>query len=316
MLIHAINAAITLPIPSQNSFIKYAWSLVEVRNYWRRLSEGNLNQVSEVAYYMNQLRRRSCKDDRDRVFTLRGLLRDESNLVIQPDYSKSVSQVYRELTRSQLTLGNIGVLYNAGLWKRKSFHIPDLRSEHSSPASWLEYLPTWVPDYRHGTTFMELDIQFGSYFGLDPRVPLKLDLSKEPYRLSSQATLLDIITFIQPALFMHDQNLRANDIAMFFTCRQFYKDLKRVIDSSFGNRSYPTNEDPTTAFAYALVGGGTDEAYNRNFNLGNTDERPNPLNLWNIYEKCCLEENGEVHQAMQREAEMTGERKTIRAVGL
>ena len=316
ILIHTVNAAIKLPIPSQNSFIKYAWSLVEVRNHWRRLSDRNLNQVSEVAYYMNQLRRRSCKDDRDRVFALRGLLRDESNLVIQPDYSKSVSQVYTELTRSQLNLGNIGALYDAGLCKRKFFHMPDLRSEHSSQASCLEYLPTWVPDYRHGTSFMELDIHFGSYFGLDPRVPLKLDLSKEPYRLSSQATLLDIVTFVQPALFMHDQSLRVNDIAMFFRCRQFYKDLKRIVDSSFRNQSYPTNEDPTTAFAYALVGGGTDEAYDKNFNLGNTDELPNPLSLWNIYEKCCLEENGEVYQAMQREAEMTGDRRTIMGVGL
>lgn len=264
---------------------------------------------------MNQLRRRSCKDDRDRVFALRGLLRDERNLVIQPDYSKSVSQVYTELTRSQLRLGNIGALYDAGLWKRKSFYMPDSRPEHSSQASWLGYLPTWVPDYRHGTTFMELDIHFGNYFGSDPRVPLKLDLSKEPYRLISQATFLDIVTFVQPALFMHDEGLRVNDIAMFFRCRQLYKDLKRIVDSSFRDKPYPTNEDPTTAFAYALVGGGTDEAYDKNFHLGNTDERPSPLSLWDVYEKCCLEENGEIYQAMQREAEMTGDRKTIRGVG-
>ena len=316
ILIHTVNATIKLPIPSQNSFIKYAWSLVEVRNHWRRLSEGNLNQASEVAYYMNQLRRRSCKDDRDRVFALRGLLRDESNLIIQPDYSKSVSQIYTELTRSQLTLGNIGVLYDAGLWKRKSFHMPNLESEHSNQTSWLEYLPTWVPDYRHGTAFMELDPHFGSHFGLDPRVPLKLDMSKEPYRLTSQATLLDIVTFVQPALFMHDPSLRANDIAMFFMCRQFFRDLKRIVDTSFSNRSYPTDEDPTTAFAWALVGGGTDEAYNKDFNLRNPNERPDPLSLWNIYEKCCLEENGEVHHAMQREADMTGDRRTIRGVGI
>jgi hypothetical protein len=105
-------------------------------------------------------------------------------------------QIYTEFTRSQLSLGNIGVLYDAGVWKRKFFQMPNLRSERSSQESWSEYLPTWVPDYREETTFMEMDIHFGSSFGPDPKAPLKLDLSKEPYRLASQATLIDVVTFI------------------------------------------------------------------------------------------------------------------------
>ena len=64
---------------------------------------------------------------------------------------------------------------------------------------------------------------------------------------------------------MHDPSLRANDIAMFFMCRQFFRDLKRIVDASFSNRPYPINEDPTTAFAWALGGGGSDEAYNEDF---------------------------------------------------
>jgi hypothetical protein len=78
---------------------------------------------------------------------------------------------------------------------------------------------------------------------------------------------------------------------------------------------YPTNEGPTTAFAYALVGGGTDEAYKKSFIVGDTEERPNPLSLWKIYEKCCLED-GEVYQAMRRKLEMTGNGDTRRGVGI
>lgn len=316
ILLHTVNAAIRLPIPSRDSFFKHAWSLIEVRDHWHRSSQGNPNQALEVAFYMSQLRRRSCKDGRDRVFALKGLLRDRSNLIIQPDYSKTVVQVYTELTRSQLGLGNIGVLYEAGLWKRRSFYMPDLRPEHSSHAFWSEYLPTWVPDYRNEENFMELDIKFGSYFGTDLKVPLKLDLSKEPHRLTFQATLIDIISFIQPARFVHDQAFRANDIAMFFICREFFMDLKRVIDSRFGDGQYPTNEDPITAFAYALVGGGTDEAYEKSFRLRDTDERPDPLSLWKLYEESCLKEDGEIYQAMQREVGMTANRRTLRGVGV
>lgn len=315
VLIHGVNAAFRLPIPSREFFIKQAWSLIEVRDHWYQPSPGRLNQASEIKYYMHQLRRRSCKDDRDRVFALKGLLRDESTFDIQPDYSKSAVQVYTDMARSQLNLGNISVLYDAGLWKRKFFHIPDSRSEDSNESLWSEYLPTWAPDYRSNSTFMELDAYFGTYFGSDPSVSLKLDLSKESYRLVSQATLIDIIVFTQPASFVHDQAFRANDIAMFFMCCQFCKDLKRVFDSRFESAPYPTQEDPTTAFAYALIGGGTDEAYKNSFILNHTAEPPNPLSLWKTYEKCCLEENGEVHQAMRKEAEMTGNRKTLRGIG-
>ncbi len=316
ILLHTVNAAIRLPIPSRDSFIKHAWNLIEVRDHWHRSSQGNPNQALEVAFYMSQLRRRSCKDGRDRVFALQGLLRDEINPIIQPDYSKTVVQVYIELTRSQLGLGNIGVLYEAGLWKRRSFHMPDRRPEHSTHAFWSDYLPTWVPDYRNEAAFMELDIKFGSYFGTDLKVPPKLDLSKEPHRLTSQATLVDIISFVEPAMFVHDQAFRANDIAMFFRCCEFFIDLKKVIDSRFGDGQYPTNEDPTTAFAYALVGGGTDEAYEKNFRLRDTDERPDPLSLWKLYEKRCLKDDGEIYQAMQREAGLTANRRTLRGVGI
>ncbi|KAL8732303.1 MAG: hypothetical protein Q9166_002875 [cf. Caloplaca sp. 2 TL-2023] len=309
MLIHAVNAAIRLPIPGRESFIKHAWSLVEVRDRWRSSPRKSYDQASEITYYMHQLRRRSCKDDRDRVFALRGLLPDNSELVIHPDYSKTVPGVYTELTRSQLKLGNIGVLYDAGLWKRKFFQLPGLKAKNPyQMTSWSKYLPSWVPDYRKETAFMELaEMQFGNYFGIDPRVPLNLDLSKESYRLATQATLVDIITFVQPALFVHDQALRANDIVMFFTCRQFLRDLKSTFDNRFDSGRYPTDEDTTTAFAHALIGG---------LKSKELEKGQEPLDLWKIYEKCCISEDGEVYLAMQKEAAMPKNRKTVKGVGI
>ena len=66
-----------------------------------------------MAFSTNQLERRSCKDDLGRVFALRGLNRDETNLDIQPAYMKTFEQVYTDLTRDQLRLGNLEVLYYA-----------------------------------------------------------------------------------------------------------------------------------------------------------------------------------------------------------
>ena len=308
MLVHAVNAGIRLPMPNRDSFVKHAWSLVEIRDHWQRSLQGDPNPAEEITYYMHQLRRRSCKDDRDRVFALQGLLPLRSQIAIEPDYEKSVASVYTELARSQLKIGNIGLLYDAGLWKRRAFQLPDMGSDSSSQASLSEYLPTWVPDHRDDTTFQELaEMQFGGYFGVDPRVSLQLDLSKEPYRLATQATLVDIVTFVQPALFMHDPAIRTSDIAMFFKCRQFCKDLKKAFDTRFDGRQYPTNEDPLIGFANTLVGGSVPRDFR---------EIQDPLELWKIYETRSLNEDGEVYRALHKEAKLREERRTIKGVGV
>ena len=207
-----------------------------------------------------------------------------------------------------MKLGNIGLLYDAGLWKRKAFQLPELENDSSSQASLSECLPTWVPDHRNASTFHELaEMKFGSYFGADPRVPLQLDLSRELYHLATQATLIDIVTFVQPALFMHDPAIRANDITMFFLCRQFCKDLKTTFDTRFNGRQYPTNEKPAIDFVNALAGGLTSRDFGEN---------RDPTELWEVYETCALHEDGEVYRAMQKEATMQVDRKTLKGVGV
>ncbi|KAL8789303.1 MAG: hypothetical protein Q9213_001226 [Squamulea squamosa] len=251
---------------------------------------------------MEQVRHRSCKDEPDRIFALRGLLPENSSFNIQPDYSKSIEQVYTDFAATHLKLGNIEVLYDAGLWKRTSSQLPDLRNEISDSAFCSEYLPTWVPDYRNQTDFVRLaTIQFGTYFGLDPKVPLKVELLEKPYRLRAQAMLLDRFTFVQPASFSNDKSLRTNHVDLFFTCRQFYKGLEKTFDSYFCNSQYPTGENLATAFAYSLVGGGTDGAYTSCLSLSKPiGMRLDPLSMWHNYEKECICEDGEVYKEMRR----------------
>lgn len=92
-------------------------------------------------------------------------------------------------------------------------------------------------------------------------------------------------------MFMHDPAIRISDIAMFFICRQFWVDLKSAFDTRFDGRQYPTNEDPMKGFANALVGGSTPRLFG---------EDKDPLELWEIYETCALDEDGEVYRAMQK----------------
>lgn len=318
ILIQAVSAAIRLPMTSREVFVKYAWALIEVRDHWLR-SNSHPVAADHITYYMHQLRRRSCKDDRDRVFALLGLLPESTGLNLHPDYSKTVAEVYTELAAAQLRLGNIGVLYDAGLWKRKYFQPPESRGEGTSQPSRSDYLPTWAPNYRQDTSFMELaEMRFGGYFGADSRVPPIIDLSKESYRLTTQATLIDIVTCVQPALFVHHEGLRANDALMLLTCRRFCMDLKRTFDSQFVNRPCPSHEDSTKVFAYSLVGGGTDKAYIETFDHGVNHAPLDPVSLWNIYCRHCIAEDGEIYTAMQREARLplSPSRKTIKGVGM
>ena len=315
VLLHSIEAATMLPMPNAKVFIKHAWSLVEVRQRWRwsslqSSSVGKSDSASEISYLAHQLRRRSCKDDRDRVFALRGLVLCESERsVIQPDYTKDCVQVYTELARDLLRLGNVGILYDAGLWKRKGFQIPKPKvSQHQeTPAEpWANYLPTWAPDYRPSTTYMEANIRFGGQFERDPSELLSIDLSMEPYTIRTQASLIDIITFVQPANFIHDARLQNDDIAMFLSCRQFIEDLQRSFNVHFQDgRHYPiAEEDPLIAFAHALMGGTTHQEYKKHFAIqGDPDECPDPSYLWKIYQKCCLDADGETYHAVIKEAE-------------
>ena len=98
LLVHAVNAGIRLPMPSRDSFVKHAWSLVEIRDHRQRSLQGDPDPAGEITYYMHQLRRRICKDDRDRVFALQGLLPLRSQIAIEP-IMKRVLRTYTQSLR-------------------------------------------------------------------------------------------------------------------------------------------------------------------------------------------------------------------------
>jgi hypothetical protein len=75
---------------------------------------------------------RKSKDPRDRIYALEGLMKDEMNPWLRPDYTKSVAEIYANTARHIISVDkSLDVLCGQRLEDR------------------LPELPSWVPDFRH-----------------------------------------------------------------------------------------------------------------------------------------------------------------------
>ncbi|KAL8836986.1 MAG: hypothetical protein Q9176_005987 [Flavoplaca citrina] len=305
IFIKAADAALQFgPVVNREAFVFYAWNLILVRH--RRYQTSKVtDEPTQITYYMHQLKHRRCTDNRDRVFALRGLLPASSGLNIQLDYTKSVDEVYWDLATTQVKLGNMAVLSQAGLWKRQFFQLPELMYEKTVPVPACGYLPSWVPDYGSDATFSE--VFYGAYVATDDRMSADNAMSavvsfSRPHRLTVEATVIDHVPSIHIASFIHDQAIRADHVTCFFKCRKFFIKLKETLEARFRDRSSPIDEDRTTAFAYSLVAGGTSGAYKRMYALSKPIRKQlDPLTLWQNYEEQCISETGDVYKEMQKQ---------------
>ena len=300
LLLKAVQMSIRHPIPNPLEFA-LAWSLVEIRHHWMQSQQIDDSSTSinlhDMSFYIQSMKRLDCKDARDRIFALRGLLSGPSALVLKPDYTKNVNLVYTEFAREMLRRGHIEILYHAGIWKR----VP------TPPTIWPNYLPTWVPDYRKEATLGILETKFGQNFGRDTAVEPSFDFSLQPFRLGTKATFIDIINFVQPPpTFLYDMSVRSNHISLFLKMRELCLALYAKVCTDFKGRDflYPAGGECVAALAHALVGGGLDRDYLETFGTRNNGDVFSPWELWRIYERQCIETSGEVLQSLKREVEL------------
>ena len=305
IFIKSADAALQFgPVVNREAFVFYAWNLILVRHRWDQTSQVT-DETAHITYYLHQLKHRRCTDNRDRVFALRGLLPDSSGLDIQLNYTKSADEVYRDLATTHVKLGNMAVLSQAGLWKRQFFQLPELMYEKVGLVPACGYLPSWVPDYASDATFSEFF--YGAYVAADDSMSANHAMSpvfsfSRPHRLTVEATVIDHIASIHLAAFIYDQTTRADHVTCFFKCRKFFIKLKETLEARFSNRPSPIDEDPTTAFAYSLVAGGTSGAYKRMYALSKPIRKQlDPLSLWQNYEEQCISEPGDVYKEMQKQ---------------
>jgi hypothetical protein len=316
ILLHTRREAIRLSVPDVDSFLKHAWNLVEVRSHYHSASERKADERFDFAYYMSQLKRRDCKDARDRLFALRSLLPESSNLVITPDYEKSVVEVFTDLALQQLQHGHIEILYQAGLCRDLTSVFHGLRV---LPMSVLRSapVPSWVPDYRGDVTYVGWKPYFGddSSFLPDATIePACTPSPGNPQRLITQSTILDAVIAALPLQFVHDESIRENGPKLFFMLREVLKGLYASFLAEYDSRTYLNDEDPSSAFAHALMGGGTSEEYRKAFRSGVEDEVQPPIQVWQEYEKQCISEEGQLYQEMLLETRSTGPAKRVNGI--
>lgn len=146
--VHLAMAACIRKLPSRTTLrlhseaegegsIKSVIDLIQLRNYVRRgvaidetitPLECFKNGIT-LGHTLIQARNTICKDPRDKVYALMGIADDGFSLGIQIDYSKSISEVYKEAAYLIL----------------KSLHGVDILCHASGPKA--HDLPSWVPDW-------------------------------------------------------------------------------------------------------------------------------------------------------------------------
>ena len=132
-------------IPAPASFAR-ACELVSSANLFKAAATSTKSaeqQLLFISRLSHTLRSQKCKLDHDRIYALLSLWPEESSLSsIVPDYSKPVTEIFRQFSAKLLTLGIVENLCDAGIWER---HDLELRPYMElTPSS----LPTWAPDFR------------------------------------------------------------------------------------------------------------------------------------------------------------------------
>ncbi|KAI1824752.1 heterokaryon incompatibility protein-domain-containing protein [Xylaria intraflava] len=90
---------------------------------------------SSLAFVLCNFRSFKCKDPRDKVFGLLGLVRNTDNPLIRPDYNKSEIQVYKDAAKYVLTV------------EGTSRKLLSLAFAGVGQCRRLQELPSWVPDW-------------------------------------------------------------------------------------------------------------------------------------------------------------------------
>jgi Heterokaryon incompatibility protein (HET) len=126
-----------------------AWKIITARNdYQMSLLDRDVevDSYQTLGIYTPDMKAQDCTDDRDRVYALLSISRAERK--IQPDYTKTVAQVYTDFATRH---GGSNMLFNAGLCRRHPLSPTErLRVDPETQKIFANktYLPSWVPDLR------------------------------------------------------------------------------------------------------------------------------------------------------------------------
>lgn len=82
------------------------------REQWHGSGSQRESRPSLLRCFVDLSRGRSCTDERDRLYSMLGLARNDS---LKPDYGKSISEVYNDFATQCLLSGELSILHESGL---------------------------------------------------------------------------------------------------------------------------------------------------------------------------------------------------------
>lgn len=274
------------------------WNIVVLRNKYRLYSSSLLHFESCFEQFGSDILRsclHDCHDERDRIYAMANLRPATSPLRIQPDYSKSVEEVYKDMAAQFVNLQDPRVLYQSGLYLRKQPQHPMF--DHS-PVN--KILPSWVPEYRPSKlNSFSLPWTFSHFHSCTDGPPVRLSLVDSNLGLLGMAChVFDTIS----AEILSGSQLSAEASSAWpstaFQWRTTFPDdlqlgFERIIHamSVFAEaarkprKKYHTGEDVRVALIRTLLGDLSDDRVRRLFptHIDLTNEA-DVLTLWNHYE--------------------------------
>lgn len=231
-----------------------------------------------------------CTDDRDRVYAFISL-RSDQDVNIEPDYSKSVEEVYTDFAKKCLARQDVRIVNYAGLAFR-----PTASDSAQDPNSRTSELPSWAPDWR-----LPRAIQFGG----SNKMIFSAGTSLNPFITTEEASttigisgvFIDAIDSAQPIHISGFDSSKPLDFT-FEPSRRSILALRHFFNTHFPSSStgYPTGESALAAFARTVT---ADLAPTGVAPLKSLLKDPNnhqeKVNLWQLFEKLGIKPDGRLN---------------------
>lgn len=287
-----VRNTVRVSIPNMQSF-QDAVALKESRAMFHLSSHPErftiLGEYRKFGSYVHELSGRQCQDDRDRVYALLGLRHPDSKITIQPDYTKSVVDVYVDFAAKHLELGETFFLYYAGLWLRK--RDPEDSSTSTTFAS-ADRLPSWAQEHRASKlNGASLAWYPDEYTRFDASGGSSMRVKQFPGGSNRIMITGKLFAEVENTLFLKDPST----LRMINTLCNMMEACKNLCDRwPKVQANYPSPEDLTVAFARTILADGSTSKDPHN--PWNTFSPEVALELWHLFENQCLSEESEIYQ--------------------